>query len=412
MNARTAVRAARSARILLLAALLVPGGARVARATVPTLFNYQGYLTDGAGSPRQGGFKMKFTLYADSLTGTALWSETYASVPVTNGVFNVLLGTVNALPDSQFTGAKLWLETAVSDTTLAPRRALVTVPYSFHARSADTAMVALAFGSHVTGQVSNSCSSSVGGVLVYIPGHSFVAYTDSLGNFDLASVPPGTYTVHIESAATSQSFNIGSVTVAANANTSVGVIALGANTQTDPNNCGTCGHVCSTSNATEACVAGNCQVTACAAGYADCDQNPNNGCEVNLQTSASNCGSCGNACPSGPNAFASCSSGTCQLACLSGYANCNGNPSDGCETNIASDVNNCGACGQVCSAPNATMACSNGSCMVAACSTGYANCDANPFNGCEVNLMSDSSNCGACGHACPSGHACVSGVCQ
>jgi hypothetical protein len=40
-------------------------------------------------------------------------------------------------------------------------------------------------------------------------------------------------------------------------------------------------------------VAGQCAVAACDAGYGDCDGAPTNGCETNLATSAANCGACG-----------------------------------------------------------------------------------------------------------------------
>ena len=115
------------------AGLMLASGAPARAANVPALMSYQGYLTNAAGTPRQGAFKMSFSMFADSSGGASLWSETYAAIPVSGGVFGVMLGTVTPLPASAFTGARLWLETAVSDTTLSPRRSLVTVPYSFHA---------------------------------------------------------------------------------------------------------------------------------------------------------------------------------------------------------------------------------------------------------------------------------------
>jgi len=46
-----------------------------------------------------------------------------------------------------------------------------------------------------------------------------------------------------------------------------------------------------------------------------------------------------------------------------------------------------------------------------ACATGWEDCDANPSNGCETNLQTDSSNCSSCGNACPGGEECSAGVC-
>jgi len=72
-------------------------------------------------------------------------------------------------------------------------------------------------------------------------------------------------------------------------------------------NCGACGHACSTNNSAPTCTAGNC-VVHCAAGFKDCDGNGNNGCEMNTNTNAANCGSCGTLCTPGH----SCIAGTCE----------------------------------------------------------------------------------------------------
>lgn len=60
---------------------------------------------------------------------------------------------------------------------------------------------------------------------------------------------------------------------------------------------------------------------------------------------------------------------------------CNGNDLNG--FNLASDAQNCGACGNVCSAPNAFMACSANSCVIAACQTGFHNLTPSIVDGCE-----------------------------
>ncbi|MBL8685020.1 MAG: hypothetical protein JNK05_37940 [Myxococcales bacterium] len=50
-------------------------------------------------------------------------------------------------------------------------------------------------------------------------------------------------------------------------------------------------------------------------------------------------------------------------------------------------------------------------CDVVSCTTNFANCDNVSNNGCETNLLTDANNCGACGLRCLSG-ACVAGACS
>jgi hypothetical protein len=68
--------------------------------------------------------------------------------------------------------------------------------------------------------------------------------------------------------------------------------------------------------------------------------------------------------------------------------------------------------GTSCSLANATAACAAGSCALQACAGGFANCDAVASNGCEVNLATDTANCGSCGSACFVGATCVAGLCR
>ncbi len=225
----------------------------------------------------------------------------------------------------------------------------------------------------------------------------------------------------------------------------------------DVNNCGFCGNACKLPNATAACVKGKCTIAACDKGFADCDKFPTDGCEKNLETDQENCGSCGNVCSTAGNA--TCDHGMCSFMCCDqkGFANCNGNCNN-C-VDLGNDPDNCGFCGNVCSVKNGTAACVNGQCAigacnagfadcdqkypdgcetslstqancgacgnacvcgtcisgkcsVAACSAGFADCDGNPATCCETNLMTDAKNCGGCGHACAAGHSCVAGGCQ
>jgi hypothetical protein len=194
------------------------------------------------------------------------------------------------------------------------------------------------------------------------------------------------------------------------------------NLGSDPLNCGGCARSCpNLANATVACINGSCAIGSCNTGFADCNNMPNDGCEVNTAGDARNCGACGKLCGPYPNGTAVCQAGACVNACNAGFADCDMNPANGCETDTRVDVKSCGACGAACALANATPACTNGACTVAACNPGFADCDKSAINGCEVDLRTDVANCGACGTgcmmlpnatgACKTGH-CAIGMCN
>ena len=65
---------------------------------IPSMINYQGYLTDQSGTPLSGTYQVTFALYSDT-TGVAsvVWEETHNVINVDNGLFNALLGSVDTL---------------------------------------------------------------------------------------------------------------------------------------------------------------------------------------------------------------------------------------------------------------------------------------------------------------------------
>jgi hypothetical protein len=254
-----------------------------------------------------------------------------------------------------------------------------------------------------------------------------------------------------------------------------------------------CGSTCC--NAINGTCNASCMLS-CTSGFADCDADPSNGCETNLAASGQKL--CGSLCISTssccttadcnsppapsicyqsgtcPSAGSTCSyplksgsrvcggtccnavNGTCNvdctLACTSGFADCNGNPSDGCEINLAvAGQKVCmGSCipvascctGSDCTSPPSPAACYNSpgtcsgiggscsystkpgaqicgsSCCVASngtcdgscgltCTAGYASCDAQTANGCECASAATAAQGtvgGCCGGACQVAH--------
>jgi hypothetical protein len=192
---------------------------------------------------------------------------------------------------------------------------------------------------------------------------------------------------------------------------------------TTTTDCGGCGHQCQAVNTSAtACVNSRCAPT-CVSLYGDCDSNPDNGCETSL-TTGTNCGHCGTACAPA-NATGDCSTGTCTVvSCSSGYADCDGQATNGCEVNTTSDANHCGLCTTNCGALAhvSTVSCVTSACVINSCASGWGDCDGQAATGCETDLTTTATHCGACTTDCTqlphvqnvscTSSACTVGSCQ
>ncbi|HDL00896.1 MAG TPA: hypothetical protein ENH23_01510 [candidate division Zixibacteria bacterium] len=55
--------------------------------------------------------------------------------------------------------------------------------------------------------------------------------------------------------------------------------------------------------------------------------------------------------------------------------------------------------------------CEDGKAVIKYCDTGYANCDDDTSNGCEIDINNDDENCGECFNECSSLGSCNIGMC-
>lgn len=106
-------------------------------AGVPQLMNYQGRLLDSGGDPLDTTVSMTFTIYDDSTGGNVKWTETQSSIVVTDGLFDVLLGSATSFSDTSFSDPDRWLGIEVgSDPEISPRTRLTSYAYAFRAEEA------------------------------------------------------------------------------------------------------------------------------------------------------------------------------------------------------------------------------------------------------------------------------------
>ena len=210
--------------------------------------------------------------------------------------------------------------------------------------------------------------------------------------------------------------------------------------QTNDLNCGECGHECpympedgpfafceiTDKHAQGKCLNGTCGNLSCYLGWGDCDKdmskcptNPNgawSGCETPL-TTMENCGACGNACAPGQVcARVSMTEIRCVDTCdKQGLTDCGnaGEYGGGCR-DFNNDKHYCGSCVNDCpnAGPHQAIVCNKGSCEYP-CDVGWADCNGDLADGCEVNTMVNPSNCGGCGVTCDSvaGQPCIEGKC-
>lgn len=168
------------------------------QAGAPGVMNYQGYLENSSGQPISGTVTLRFRIYDAPSGGTNVWDETQAGVSVSNGFFNVLLGSVTPLTAAIFDSTTRYIQVSVdtgSGFTDLPRQRLGSVPYAFQAEVAKSVPY-----TGITGMPTSSGPQNI--IIVAKSGGDYTSVysaTQSITNASannryLVYVAPGVYT--------------------------------------------------------------------------------------------------------------------------------------------------------------------------------------------------------------------------
>ncbi|MFH1313543.1 MAG: hypothetical protein ABIJ00_10025 [Candidatus Eisenbacteria bacterium] len=123
--------------------IIVPGILLMAGSlfAIPGMINYQGVLVDD-GMPVDGTRSVRFRIYDSAGGGLYLWEETQ-SVSFFEGVFNVLLGSTDAIPPTVFDGSRRWLSVSIDGgPEVVPRGEIVSTGYAFFSNASASAAYA------------------------------------------------------------------------------------------------------------------------------------------------------------------------------------------------------------------------------------------------------------------------------
>lgn len=111
------------------------------QAAVPGIINYQGRLTNAAGTPvPDGSIFLRFQIYSVPTGGAPLWDSQIRNVQVNGGLVSYGLGQDVPFPSNLFSGANLWLGITIgADPESLPRTQLLATPYAQRVATVDGA---------------------------------------------------------------------------------------------------------------------------------------------------------------------------------------------------------------------------------------------------------------------------------
>lgn len=138
---------------LLTMAVLVSTLINFAQAQAPRTLNYQGHLTtDGITPVTDGTYNITFTLYDAASAGNNLWFENQATVAVTNGDFQVVLGLIT--PINLGFDIQYWLGITVSpDPEMSQRVQLTASAYAMGLNTQSSIIIGQSANGSVAGEL-------------------------------------------------------------------------------------------------------------------------------------------------------------------------------------------------------------------------------------------------------------------
>ena len=204
------------------------------QASVSSGFTYQGWLTDGSGSPIDDTCSLDFTMWEAENGGSVVGHQLVTGVEVIDGYLAVLLNSGDEFGEDAFTGEARWLKIGVKCSAdadwsfLSGRQLLSATPYALSLRPG-ARIVGEQAGSPILHVQNDSADSSTGirgytsattGFSPGVTGQS--ASTDGRGVLGLATASTGTtYGVYGQSASTDGRGVLGDATATSGTTTGV-----------------------------------------------------------------------------------------------------------------------------------------------------------------------------------------------
>jgi hypothetical protein len=132
---------------------------------VPTTVSFQGYLSDKTtGDPLNGNFDMRFSLFDANSGGTELWFDDYSAVPVSKGLYTVILG--DKKPISLAFNQPYYLQMKVGLETLDTRLTLTSSGYSISSTNASNLTMGTIPNGRLDAELQDLADGTLSGSLV------------------------------------------------------------------------------------------------------------------------------------------------------------------------------------------------------------------------------------------------------